>query len=210
MGYIVTFLLGFLLSGVWFGCHIFIRQQIARKELAKLDMFSPLLSAIIPTVIIFLITQTHPFHVSAIKNYKLWIIAITTVFVVSLIKIMLSHTEAVTETDGTISSKCMEAALMEIPQRTMMQTFLCLMLSYGGLDIVWGIFINACVWVLDIVVQAYIFRQRNYYEIVVDILASFVFSVGIGYVYFVSEFIVISMSAHALERYIVTKVKSRK
>ncbi len=198
------------MSGVWFGCHIFIKQQIAKNGWIKLDMFSPLLSALIPAIIFFVFAKTHPFHISAVKNYILWFLVLVTVIIVSLIKIVLSHTESDTETDRTIYSKCIEAALMEIPQRAMMQTFLGLILSYGGLNAIWGIFINACVWGLDIAVQAYIFKQRNYYEIFVDILASFVFSIGIGYVYYISGFIVIPMSAHALERYVVTKAKCRK
>lgn len=210
MRYILTFLGGFLLSGMWFGCHIFIRQQIAKKRLDRLYMFSPLLSALIPTVIIFIVAKTHPIHLNAVTNYKLWLIALLTVFITCLIKKLLSRTKLNTKTNRPIFPACVEAAFMELPQRAMLQTFLCWFLLYTGLNPIEGVFINACIWGLDIIVQAYIFRQHDFYEVFIDVFASFVFSIGIGYVYYASGFIVMSMFAHALERYIVTNVKCRR
>ena len=70
-------------------------------------------------------------------------------------------------------------------------------------------FINAGVWGLSIIVQAVLLKQHDWYEISIDVLASIVFSLGSGYVYFTSEIIVIPMIMHALERFIVTKAAER-
>ena len=95
---------------------------------------------------------------------------------------------------------------MEIPQRAMMQTFLCWYLSRGGAEPVWGIVLCGGVWCLSIAVQAAIFRQHDFRALLGDLLASFLFSLGIGFVYFRSECLLLSMLAHATERWLVTKM----
>ena len=98
---------------------------------------------------------------------------------------------------------------MEIPQRVMMQTFVCALLISWGKNSIWCILINACIWCMDIFVQAFILRQNNFRKILIEIIASFVFSIGIGYVFWTSECLVIPMVNHALERYIPNKIKTK-
>ena len=53
MLYPIVFIIGFLLSGIWFSFHIYVSQKL--KNTKKALMFSPLLTAIIPTIIIWLL-----------------------------------------------------------------------------------------------------------------------------------------------------------
>ena len=69
----------------------------------------------------------------------------------------------------------------------------------------WSIAVCGGGWCLSLAVQAAIFQQRRLRALLGDLLASFVFSLGIGYVYFRSECLLLPMLAHALERYIVTR-----
>ena len=50
---LILFIIGFLLSGIWFSFHIYVSQKL--KNTKKALMFSPLLTAIIPTIIIWLL-----------------------------------------------------------------------------------------------------------------------------------------------------------
>lgn len=203
MKYLLAFILGFLLSGVWFGCHMLIRQYIFKKKLDKFEMFSPLLSAFVPAVIICLFFQIYPIHLLTLTDLKLWGVAFVTVGLTSII--ILRGKKQREESREPLYKKCVEAALMEVPQRVMMQTFICGLLLFWGEDTSWCILINAIIWCMDILVQAFIFKHGNYKKIMIEVVASFVFSIGAGYVFWKSVCFVIPMISHAAERYITNK-----
>lgn len=200
----MTLVLGFLLSGVWFGCHILLQQLLVKKKWDKCLMFSPLFSALIPTVVIGVVFKSHPFHFHALLEWKYWLIAILTVCVTSLVIEFGTKREKIKE---SLYRYCIEAAMMEIPQRVMMQTFVCALLTMWGKEAMWGIVINGCIWCLDIIVQALIFKTNNYKELVIEIIASFIFSLGIGYVFFETACLLIPMLSHAAERYVTNKLR---
>lgn len=210
MGYLLVFMMGFLLSGIWFGCHIFVQKWFVKGKMAGIEMFSPLISAFVPTGIVLATAGKTALHTGLSGNWMVWgITAGITVGSTCLIKIRLGHMEQNHRPEYNLFLKCVEAACMEIPQRVMMQTFLCLLLLWKGLPLMMGIILNAGVWGLSIIVQAVLLKQHDWYEISIDVLASIVFSLGSGYVYFTSEIIVIPMIMHALERFIVTKAAER-
>lgn len=210
MGYLLVFMMGFLLSGIWFGCHIFVQKWFVKGKMAGIEMFLPLISAFVPTGIVFATAGKAALHTGLSGNWMVWgITAGITVGITCLIKIRLGHIEQNHRPEYNLFLKCVEAACMEIPQRVMMQTFLCLLLLWKGLPLMMGIILNAGVWGLSIIVQAVLLKQHDWYEISIDVLASIVFSLGSGYVYFTSEIIVIPMIMHALERFIVTKAAER-
>ena len=157
--------------------------------------------SIIPTIIIGICFYSHPFHFISIFNWKLWLLAIATVIVTSLI-IMLKHEP---HEDVPLAPLCIEAACMEIPQRVMMQTFVCGILSMQKLNTLWSIFITALIWCAGILVQAFVSKQKNFKHLFLEVFASFVFSMGIGYVFYSSECLVIPMLAHAAERFVTRK-----
>ena len=205
MVYIYVFFLGFILSGVWFTCHMVINQYISKKHCNIIEEVLPLLSAFLPTVIICIVSKKHPFHLETLCNLELWGIALLTVCITSLIIIFLKIRNKENNTKK-LFKKCVEAAFMEIPQRVMMQTFIYVLLICWNQNSIWCIFINACIWCLDILVQAFIIRQTNYRKIMIEVISSFVFSIGIGYIFLISECLIIPMISHGLERYITNIV----
>ena len=52
MRYTISILLGFCLSGLWFGCHTLLRPKLEPFAHGTLEPFSPLLSAALPTVLV--------------------------------------------------------------------------------------------------------------------------------------------------------------
>ena len=67
MRYAISFLLGFCLSGLWFGCHTLLHPKLEPFAHGALEPFSPLLSAALPTVLVCIAAKTHPFHFSALE-----------------------------------------------------------------------------------------------------------------------------------------------
>jgi hypothetical protein len=202
MKYIFVLLLGFLLSGAWFGCQILLQKFIHKKNLEHIKMLTPLFSAFIPTCIIYISLKNHPFHIEKLGSLQLWLITILTVCVTCFI---IKSLKTGTQKSENVKSLCVEAALMELPQRAMMQTFVCVLSTAFLGDSIYGFLITACVWCMGIVVQAIICKQNINKELVIEIIASFVFSLGIGYVFYASQCLLFGMVAHALERFVVTK-----
>lgn len=196
MRYAISFLLGFCLSGLWFGCHTLLRPKLEPFAHGALELFSPLLSAALSTVLVCIAAKTHPFHFSALADGRLWLITFVTVLLTCLVK-RVSCPQQPVPTSG-LAARCLEAACMEFPQRAMVQTFLCWYLTRRGADPVWGIVLCGGVWCLSIAVQAAIFLEHGLRALLGDLLASFVFSLGIGLIYFRSECLLLPMLAHAL------------
>lgn len=201
MWYCLSFLIGFLLSGACYGGNLFLQSFCIKKKINSLQRMSMVIISIIPTIIIDICFCSHPFHFVSIFNWKLWLLAIVTVIVTSLI-IMLKHEP---HEDEPLAPLCIEAACMEIPQRMMMQTFVCGILSMQKQNALWSIFITALIWCASILVQAFASKQTNFKHLFLEVFASFVFSIGIGYVFYSSECFVIPMLAHATERFITRK-----
>lgn len=82
-----------------------------------------------------------------------------------------------------------------------MQTFICVLLIHMGEKEWCAILINAMVWCAGILVSTLFSKEREWGKIIIEVVSSFAFSVGIGYVFFLSGCFVIPMVAHALERF---------
>lgn len=96
----------------------------------------------------------------------------------------------------------LDGLLMEIPQRLMMQSFIYGILSSEGIPSLslYTVLATALVWCLGILAQALLSKERFNNDLLIDIISSFVFSLGIGYVYQKTGLIVVSMIAHFCER----------
>ena len=121
-------------------------------------------------------------------NYQLWAIVVATLIITCLV-IRLKKT--CHHNKYKLLGLCMEAASIEVAQRLMMQTFVILLLL-----------INALIWCLDILVQPVLLRQPVKKEILIELIASFIFSMGIGYVFYSSECFLFGVLAHIAERMI--------
>ena len=109
----------------------------------------------------------------------------------------------------------MEAASIEIAQRLMMQTFVMLLLDHWKCLTIWCVLINALIWCLDILVQPVLLRQPVKKGILIELIASFIFSMGIGSmkipfdVFYSSECFLFGVLAHIAERMISNLSKNR-
>ena len=206
MWYCLTFLIGFMLSGVCFGSNLLFQRLCIRKKMYWLQGMGMVIVSLIPTVVICAFFSIHPFHFLSLLNWKLWIIAIATVMLTSLI-IFLKHDSY---NDEAIFILCVESACMEIPQRIMMQSLVCGILAMQSKQRIVGILITALIWCASIIIQACITKNNNWKYIFIELAASFVFSIGIGYVYYVAQCLFIPMLAHAAERVFTRKILSKR
>ena len=205
MRYLLAGFLGFLLSGVWFGIQLWLTHTFFKKGRYRLAYFSPLFAACIPLVLIICLSGSYSPNLSSLSNGKLWALTAATLLVTCLIK-GLSEKKRRTVEKRELPWICMEAAFVEIAQRLMMQSFVMYLLDAWGCAAVWCIFLNALIWCAGIVTQGIVSRQAIGKNFVFDLIASFVFSVGCGYVFYLSGCIVFSVTAHVVERFIMTKL----
>ncbi|EOT23456.1 hypothetical protein C805_03117 [Eubacterium sp. 14-2] len=202
---IITTLLGFALSGLWFASFQFLGRYMAKKdknsEISRCLL--PLFAALAPAVLILYWKGSWSLHIHSLKNLGWWGITLLTTGVVCML-ISFRQKKQASCTRRELLFRCVEAGMMEIPMRLMMQNFVCLLLNLWKEDILYGIIINGLIWCFSVLVQEAITKQ--YEGIIIDLAASFVFSLGIGYVYLESECIIFAVTAHMLERFIGTKM----
>ena len=92
----------------------------------------------------------------------------------------------------------LDGVCMEIPQRMMMQ---------WGLDLYLSMPVTAFVWCISICIQCLICKLKFDRKIVIEIAASFLFSMGAGLLLLKSGFIGLPMAGHFLERILSTIIR---
>ena len=196
IGIIVSFALGMLLSGIWFGLVIALERISDKCKLYSISRVKSVIAAVIPTYIILKLNNHYFFNVKSVSDWKAWIeilgVAIITAFIVS-------KNEVETLPSGKeLLWYGIDGIFMEIPQRLMMQSFVWCILKQFKIDnaIVFSIFINAMIWCSSIIIQNIIFKIKFEKSTVREIFSSFFFSVGAGYILIKTEFIVFTMIAH--------------
>ena len=203
--YLLVFTMGFLLSGLWFGCQFALATVIMNKKIWRLDMFKPLITGIIPTVIICLWGNYNILSFERALVPSLWGIALLTVMVTSSI-IIVGADRKNEKNIHKLFPRCVEAACMEIPQRAMMQSFTEVVLIYFGLNGFISIWITALIWCAAQCVQLLLFKQKATKTFWIEMIASFVFSLGIGYSFWASKFIPMTMLCHGIERFVTNTI----
>lgn len=136
---------------------------------------------------------------------SLWGIALLTVMATS--SIIIVGADRKNEKDiHKLLPRCVEAACMEIPQRAMMQSFTEVVLIYFGLNGFISILITALIWCAAQGVQLLLFKQKATKTFWIEMIASFVFSLGIGYSFWASKFIPMTMLCHGIERFVTNTI----
>ena len=210
MFYIFTGLLGFLLSGIWYATNIFLLNIFANKGWKVAGHFSPLLASLLPLAAISLYRGYLPLNLHMLFNYQLWAIVVATLIITCLV-IRLKKT--CHHNKYKLLGLCMEAASIEIAQRLMMQTFVMLLLDHWKCLTIWCVLINALIWCLDILVQPVLLRQPVKKGILIELIASFIFSMGIGYVFYssahIAERMISNLSKNGTQEYAVRHKKNQ-
>lgn len=194
---------GILLSGVWFGLSMAMETVLDRffPGLGRIGQSAlvVVVPAVIPVTVILALSKRTMFHVSSIADWVSWLTILLTVFLVCLI--IRNRPVKRIESRKDLLADGINGIFMEIPQRLMMQTFLwylleCLEAENAGYL---AILLTAVVWCAGIVIQGMISKNTGR-GMVVELAASFIFSIGVGYALFRTELIVFTMAAHFLER----------
>ena len=205
MYYLLAGIAGFLLSGVWFGTQLWLKRIFIKAGRSRYLFFAPLLAACIPTALLFFWEGTFFLRLSALSDGRAWILTLGTLLCTCLVK-CLSSRKSFTPEKPSLLRPCAEAAFMEVAQRLMMQTFVMQLLTLWGCRTYWCVCITALIWCAGILLQPLLLRQKPNRELVVDLAASFIFSMGAGYVFYQTGCILFSMAAHAAERLITMKL----
>ena len=191
---IISLVLAYVIEVILYGVSIVIGNS---KVKIKGSLIMPIVS-IIPTILLLIITRINIFKIEEILNVPLWIILIITVAVVVLLISQNNIKEQISKTEIIING--FEGIMMEIPQRMFMQTFIFVFLEKFNVNnsSIWTVIINGIVWCLGIITQGILIKKKVNKQLMIDIVSSFIFSIGIGYVFVKSGLIL--LIAHFLER----------
>ena len=204
MYYLLAGAAGFLLSGLWFAAQLWLKTVFLKAGQERLLFLAPLLTACVPAALLFLWIGGFSLRLSALPDGRAWLLTAGTLLCTCLVKCLGGRTAPSPERPPLLRL-CAEAALMEVPQRLMMQTFVMHLLALWGCRTCWCIPITALIWCAGILLQALILHQPFSRSMAADLAASFVFSLGAGHVFYQTGCIVFSMAAHAAERFITVK-----
>lgn len=209
MLYLLAGVLGFLVLGIFYGSQIMIHKYLV-KDSKVAEAFSPLIASLVPTVFVLMWKQDWSLHLDKLLIPEYWGIILLTEAIVCVLVIAFIDRKFEITTGKELFLMCVEAGAMEIPQRLMMQNFICLLLGAWGMDARLGIPINGLVFCAGIFAQALIVKERNHFRLIIEMLASFTFSLGAGYVYYFSGCLIYCIAAHMAERFITVKYAIKK
>lgn len=201
-------LLGTALSGIWFGIRMMLEVISSKTGIKFISQFSTVLAAIVPLGFILQSNRLQLLKMESVVDWKSWLVVGATVLITAVIV-------SLKESDNIPSGRellwyALDGVMMEVPQRMMMQTFVCLLLDMLGIDIVFSVLVTAIVWCISICIQCVIMKSKFNKSVVVEIISSFIFSIGVGIVLIRTELIVFTMVAHFMERIVSTEIRRRK
>lgn len=207
-GIIISIVSGILLSGIWFGTNVLFNLLSSKLKIKVLGDWSIVLASLVPTIIILNYSELKMLNLEQLLNFKNWGILLMTVALTLLIISQNKASKYLSQEELLLSAA--DGIVMEIPQRMMMQSFIVILLERWQIDRYVAIPITAFIWCISICIQCQIFKKKFDLAIRNEILASFVFSMGIGYLFLKSEFIGFTMLAHFLERLLNGLFKNKK
>ena len=208
--FLLCIILGFLLSSVWYGLYFIIGVLIQKFKIPWLSYLNTLLSSIIPIFLIVSTLGVYPIQISGIQNIRVYIIVIVTIVITTAIITRKKSIKAKQGKDLLIYG--FDGILMEIPQRLMMQSFVYRILKLLGVSSLnlYTIIATGFIWCMGIIMQTFLLKKQFDEDVFFDILSSFVFSLGIGYVYQQTGLIIVSMIAHFCVRMLSCYIFSKK
>ncbi|WP_238483789.1 hypothetical protein [Anaerosporobacter faecicola] len=197
---ILCFIIALCILAIWFGLLSVISTILKKSKKPLLLHFTTILASI-PIICVTCFMNGYDFmNIHSFVNIKLYLITLVTAGITALI---ISTKENRNYKYGReLLWWGIDGVFMEIPQRLMMQSFLygiMKLLKVPRIDI-YTIIVTSCIWCIGIAIQNKMMKQRFGREWFLETLSSFIFSMGIGYVYQESGLLVISMLGHFCER----------
>lgn len=199
---ILCITIAFIISGIWFGCNLGCNVFLKKFADKWVIHLCPILASL-PILIIEAFTIGFlPIQIDLHISIKLFGIVILTAIICAII---ISNKKQREFKSGTkLLWWGIDGVIMEIPQRLMMQSLIYgifRFLKISEIDF-WTVICTASVWCMAIFAQNIILKQPFDKELLIEMVASFVFSIGVGYVYQKAGIIIITMIGHFCERLI--------
>ena len=167
-----------------------------------------MLASIIPLAFILPFSSLGVINIKSLIDWVGWAVIIITIAVTCLIVSLDDPGAQISK--RAIFDSALNGIIMEIPQRMMMQSFVHLLLSAWNLNVSLSVPITAVIWCMGICMQCIIMGSKMSKSIVYELVASFVFSMGVGFVLLQKECIVFTMVAHSMQRVVTAIVSCRK
>ncbi|MCR5255115.1 MAG: hypothetical protein K6D96_04215 [Acetatifactor sp.] len=207
--YFLTGLIGFMFAMAWYMCHIRIRAFLAEKNLKILTILSPVISSFIPIAIIMFYMFNLDARMLRPIGWSEWATTFSTLCITVFIK-WKSRDYDYFFSDTKMPDLVVEYALLELPDRMMLQTFVMLVIyTYGG-NPYWGIYINALILAIVRLTDDILRKRKKKYRIISNIISGLIFSIGIGYVYYCTGAILYIVCARGAYIYILAKMNDWK
>lgn len=207
---LLSIIIGFVLSGVWFGLSMILNIIFTKYKLYIMNRFRAAIAAVIPTTFILIVSGRYVFNLKGIFDATSWGIVALTVLVTVLIITRKSKKSTMKGKELLLYG--FDGVLMEIPQRLMMQSFMWYLLELWIVEnaAYYSILSTAIVWCISIIIQNFICKVKIDADTYIELLASFIFSIGIGFVFISTELILVTMFAHFCERILSKLISNRK
>lgn len=209
----IVLLISSLVSYVFYIISNNINKNIVNKDNMWIIPYTmPLISTIPTAIMLLLVKYNYGFlNFKGFLDVKSWIVMIITV---AIVVIVVSHTKNdVESSEKGVILHGLEGCTIELLQRLFMQNFIFILASnfhmnYAAYS---SILLNSILWCLCILYKQKKSKTVNSKkDIALEMAASFIFSLGIGYVYFVTGFILMPMIAHFLKIVVLKSVKKYK
>ena len=200
-------LAGILLSGIWFALILLVSSLATKNGSELLSHLGTVIAAAIPTTVILCVANNAYLNFSSVTDCASWLIIIAAITLTSLV--ISQKSVHVLLYGKELLLYCIDGALMEIPQRLMMQAFLLLLSDALDVNKYWSIIITAVVWCVSICLQSVITKTKANTSTMLELVSSFLFSLLVGFVFVRTYFIGFTMLAHFCERFLSTTLRKR-
>lgn len=205
----LSLLIGIGTSFIWFCLILFFDYLFNKTKIKWIKRFITTFASIPLLVVIFFTVGFIPLNIDIPTILISLIIIIVTVIVCVAVVYLRNSRRSMFGKDLILWG--VDGVLMEISQRLMMQSLLYGMLSIFKvpyIEIV-SVISTAVVWCIALILQNIIQKKSFDKEFLKEIIASLVFSIGIGWTYQITGLIILPMIGHFLER-ILSNILLRK
>lgn len=207
---IIVLTAGYLVSGIFYGLILLTGAFASVHGWSWISRYSTLLISCSLTFCISKIIGNQQYQFKNLHQPSIYIIALITIAVT--VCIILRKNDDTDRTPCEIVIYGLDGFAMEIAQRWMMQPLIAWMLIRFHISSInfFTILLTAVIWCLGILTQAFLQKAPVDRKLILDVISSLIFSIGIGTVFQMCHFIPLTMSAHVMERVISAVLQNKR